>query len=441
MTSPSRSERRPVSGLILAAGKGSRMKSDLPKVLHPICGLPMLEFSIRTLEALDAETVGVVIGAGADRVRSAFEDREVGGSPLLWGLQNPPNGTGDAVRVGLEALEAVESSLFVLNGDLPLLSHRSLTEMLELHHSSEAALTLLTLDLEDPTGYGRIVRDDTGAVSDIVEQADADAATLAIREVNGGVYLAEPGPLRAALKEWIERAEGNSQGEIYFPPVVRVLSESGQRVVAFELPSGRQDELQQVNDRVELAKATAIRSAQIIVDHQRNGVTVVDPVTTTIEEDVSIGRDSTIHPCTVIRSGVEVGEQCEVGPFAQLRVGTVMGVGSAIGNFTEVKNTTLGAGSKAKHLTYLGDGRIGKGVNVGAGTILANYDGKLKSTTTIGDGAFIGSGTILVAPVEVGENAQTGAGSVVTRGRDVPAGGTVIGVPAKPLKPRPSEEK
>ncbi|MCA8963024.1 MAG: bifunctional N-acetylglucosamine-1-phosphate uridyltransferase/glucosamine-1-phosphate acetyltransferase, partial [Planctomycetes bacterium] len=434
-TNPSIHRETVVAGLVLAAGHGTRMRSRTPKVLHPVCGLPLLEYPLRALEAVGAIEAGVVIGAGAERVRAAFADRMVSGRSIRWALQDPPRGTGDAVRVGLERmLDDLPKgcALFILNGDLPLLSAHSLAEMLDQHRDTDAAMTLLTLELENPHGYGRIVRG-PGGVADIVEEADADEATRAIHEVNGGVYLAEPHALSRALRDWIERDEGNVQGEVYFPPVARVLVEQGERVHAYELPVGRERELQQVNDRIEQSKAIAIRRAQIIEEHQRRGVTVVDPASTLIEEDVEIEADTVVQPFTVIRRGARIGRACEVGPFAHIREGTSMDEGSAIGNFTEIKNTSLGVGSKAKHLSYLGDGIVGAGVNIGAGTIFANYDGRRKSTTVVGDGAFVGSGTILVAPVEIGEHAQTGAGAVVTRGRDVPAHTTVVGIPARPL--------
>lgn len=426
-----------LAGIVLAAGRGTRMKSDLPKVLHPLLGRPLLSYPLDLLAELGATPRVVVIGTGADRVRAAFDARG-----LRFALQDPPRGTGDAVQVGLAALAPEEAdTVLILNGDLPLLTAESIRALIEYHHREDADLTFLSVELPDPTGYGRVVRDAAGAVDAIVEEADADAATRSIREVNGGLYVARLSALRPALDDWAARPPDNSQNEIYFPPVAGVIRERSNgtgKVAAFRLPADRHGELGQVNDRVELAQVTAVKRLQVIERFQRDGVTVIDPGTTYIEEDVEIGHDTVIWPNTVILAGARIGVGCQVGPFAQLRTGAVLRDRAEVGNFTEVKNTELGEGSKAKHLSYLGDGRIGRGVNIGAGTIFANYDGKKKSPTVVGDGAFIGSGTILVAPVEVGEGATTGAGSVVVRGRDVPAGSTVVGVPAKPIGDRSS---
>lgn len=418
-----------LAGMILAAGRGSRMKSDLPKVLHPLLGRPLLGYPLSLLDELEAQPRVVVIGTGADQVRSTFSEE----AALEWAVQDPPRGTGDAVQVGLEALDPAAETVLILNGDLPLLRAETMRDLLETHHASGAALTFLSIELPDPHGYGRVVRDTKGEVSGIVEEADADDAVRAIREVNGGIYVAQLGQLRPALADWVQRPPENAQGEIYFPPVIDVIQAAGGRVAAYQLPGSRHEELAQVNDRVELGQVTDLRRAEIVRRHQRAGVTIVDPASTYIEDDVEIGQDTTIWPHSVIMGGARVGRGCQVGPFAHLRTGAILHDGSEVGNFTEVKNTELGPGSKAKHLSYLGDGKIGAKVNIGAGTIFANYDGKSKSTTVVGDGAFIGSGTILVAPVQVGAGAVTGAGSVVVKGKDVTPGSTVVGVPAKPI--------
>ncbi|MFN0057260.1 MAG: bifunctional N-acetylglucosamine-1-phosphate uridyltransferase/glucosamine-1-phosphate acetyltransferase [Planctomycetota bacterium] len=430
--------------MVLAAGKGTRMRSRRPKVLHELLGLPLLEYPLRVLEQSGAERVVVVIGSEAEQVRRRFARRTIGeNSTVEFALQVPQQGTGDAVRVGLLAMaqwtaaqKGMSQSVVILNGDLPLLSRATIVEMLAAHRAAAAALTLLTVTLDVPAGYGRIIRDAAGEVAGVVEDADATPAERAVREVNGGVYIAEISALHAALTTWIREMPANKQGEIYLPPVIGPMRKQGGKVIAFALPRGRETELQQVNDRVELARATHLRRLEIIEQHQRSGVTVVDPLTTTIEEDVRIGADSVVHPCSVIRAGVEIGVGCEVGPFAHLRSGTVLEEGAEVGNFTEVKNSRLGRGAKAKHLSYLGDGRVGAGANIGAGTIFANYDGKQKAETRVGERAFIGSGTILVAPVSIGDDARTGAGAVVLSGRDVAAGATVVGVPARPVPAR-----
>ena len=424
----------PCCGMILAAGFGSRMRSRTPKVLFQLLGRPLLDYPLSLLESVGAAPNVVVIGAGGDQVHEEFAGREV-----TWARQDPPRGTGDATLVGLRALDVPDDTpLILLNGDLPLLTERTVDDLLETHHAAGAHMTMLTLELDDPSGYGRIVRDASGGIAEVVEEADATDEQRAIREVNGGIYVARIGSLRAGLEAMEGNAYDNAQGEFYLPPVIRPLSEMGP-VVGWALPEDRRDELQQVNNRKELAAATQLRRREILDEFMLNGVTIVDPDSTHIEEGVEIGADTTVHPFTVIRSGVTIGERCDVGPFAHLRVGTEMDEGAEIGNFTEVKQTRLGKKSKAKHLSYLGNGEVGDGVNIGAGTIFANYDGKDKHLTKIEDGAFIGSGTILVAPAEVGQGARTGAGAVVPPRRKVEAGVTVVGIPARPHQGRKSE--
>lgn len=422
------------SGIILAAGYGTRMRSRHPKVLFPLLGRTLLEYPIRVLEQLQCQQIVVVVGAGADAVRAAFP-----GDRVTWATQDPPRGTGDAARVGLEALDNPDGPVVILNGDLPLLHTDSIAAMLDQHDRQDARMTLLTLDLPDPKGYGRIVRAADDSIAEIVEEADASPEQQAISEVNGGVYVAHARALREALATLESQESDNAQGELYLPPAIGPIRDNGGRISGWCLPEDDIWQLQQVNDRVELAKATAIRKEQIIQEHQRRGVTVVDPATTYIEEDVEIGQDTIVYPSSVILSGVRIANDCHVGPFAYLRVGTVLEERAEIGNFTEVKNTTMGPGSKAKHLSYLGDGQVGADANIGAGTIFANYDGSKKSETVIGEGAFVGSGTVFVAPVSLGAGAVTGAGAVVKRGSKIPPGETVVGVPARPLPKKPGD--
>ncbi|MGE3165264.1 MAG: bifunctional N-acetylglucosamine-1-phosphate uridyltransferase/glucosamine-1-phosphate acetyltransferase [Planctomycetota bacterium] len=442
-----------LSGIVLAAGFGTRMKSrSTPKVLFPLLGRPLLAYPVGLLAELGCRQIVVVVGNGAEQVKAAFpspsvpprDARQAPGSPfggasvpsITWALQDPPRGTGDATRIGLRALSETTGPVVILNGDLPLLRRATLQALIDDHRDHGAALTLLTLDLVEPRGYGRVVRTDDGDVGAIVEDADATPVQRAIREVNGGVYIADPTALAVGLEHLMAAGADNAQGEFYLPPVLHPIRAAGGVVRGWKLPSGQIDELQQVNDRVELAKASSLRKAILIEEHQRRGVTIVDPATTYIEEDVEIGIDTVIHPHTTIVRGVRIGAGCAVGPAAHLREGTVLHDGAEIGNFTEVKNTVLGAGAKAKHLSYLGDGIVGKGANIGAGTIFANYDGKAKHTTRIGEHAFVGSGTVFVAPAVLGDGASTGAGAVVKRGTEVPAGETVVGVPARPLTRR-----
>ncbi|MCI0652186.1 MAG: NTP transferase domain-containing protein [Planctomycetes bacterium] len=423
----------PIAGIILAAGLGKRMRSRVPKGLFPLLGRPLLEYPLRLLESLSLDPICVVIGAGGDEVKRRFAERRV-----LWATQDPPRGTGDAALVGLRALPAAArgSHALIVNGDLPLLEAETIEGMLAAHRSAGAAFSILTQVRADPTGYGRIVRDAGREIARIVEEADATAVEKRIAEINGGVYVGEREALAAGLAALAREAAPNAQGEIYLPPVAAALRGRGCSVRGYELPGERGEQLAQVNTRAELAAVAAIRRRRIIDGLLAAGVTVVDPPCTYIEADVEIGEDTVILPYSVIEAGVRIGRNCVIGPFAHLRAGTQLAEGAEIGNFTEVKNTRLGAGSKAKHLAYLGDGEVGAGVNIGAGTIFANFDGKEKHPTRVGDGASLGSGTILVAPVEVGRNARTGAGAVVARGRDIPEGETHVGIPARKLETR-----
>ncbi|MEM7165250.1 MAG: NTP transferase domain-containing protein [Planctomycetota bacterium] len=436
---------RRFAGVILAAGQGTRMRSRTSKVLFPLLGRPLLESPLRLLRDLGCERTVVVVGHAAAEIKEALAEhpvcQELG---VEWALQDPPRGTGDATQIALRALAGFDGPVVILNGDLPLLQPGTIEAMLDAHApqsagGAAAGMTLMTLELADPSGYGRIIRGpapagELGPVVDIVEEADATPEQCDVSEVNGGVYIVDREATLAGLDDMDAAGVDNAQDELYLPPVVTPLREGGRDVRGWALPPSDVWELQQVNNRVELAKAAEIRRAQIIVELQLSGVTVVDPGTTYIEEDVSIGQDTVVLPSSVIMSGVQIGRECQVGPFAYLRKGTVMADGAEVGNFTEVKNTYLGERSKAKHLSYLGDGVLGSDVNVGAGTIFANYDGKDKHRTELGDGVFVGSGTVFVAPVSVGEGGRTGAGAVVTGGTKVGAGETVVGVPARPVR-------
>jgi bifunctional UDP-N-acetylglucosamine pyrophosphorylase/glucosamine-1-phosphate N-acetyltransferase len=430
--------------VVLAAGKGTRMRSDRPKVLHELLGLPLLAYPLEAASAVGVTQRVVVVGHGREKIRERFGGSALGDGKssggLVWAVQDPQLGTGHAAHCGVEAL--VESlkigssksklddlQVLVLNGDLPLLRVETLTALVERHESSGAAATLLTCEKENPRGYGRIVRAAGGAFETIVEEPDADAATREIREVNVGTYVFRA----SAFREFFPRTKAeNRQGEYYLPDVAVVAARAGLRVETFSVED--ETETAQVNSRSELARAGEILRARILDDLMASGVTIDDPRTTYIESGVRIGRDSRILPFTVIQRGVEIGENCEVGPFAHLRAGTKLEAHASIGNFVEIKKSVIGPGSKVRHLSYVGDGIVGRDVNIGAGTIFANYDGVRKSTTQVQDGAFIGSGTVLVAPVTIGKGARTGAGSVVLRNRDVPDGETVAGVPAKRIE-------
>ena len=423
-----------VAAVILAAGKGTRMRSDRPKVLFEVAGRPMAAHVLEAALGLKPKVVAVVVGHGAAEVRAALRaDPSFDPKVVRFVLQAEQKGTGHALRCALPALRGFRGTVLVLNGDVPLVGADTLRTLADAHRRSGAAATVLSFRPSDPTGYGRVVRDGRGAFLDIVEERDADFETRTIAEVNAGLYAFDSAVLPAALRRL--RA-ANSQGELYLTDVPRLLRRDGRavgavRVLDPEVVSG-------VNTLSELAAAATVLRRRVLERFLAEGVEIVDPSTTFIAPDARIGAGTRVEPFSVIESGVRVGRGCEVGPFARLRPGTVLEDGAAVGNFVEVKASRVGRRSRARHLAYIGDADVGAEVNVGAGTITCNYDGKRKHRTTVGDGAFLGSGTLLVAPVSVGRRAVTGAGAVVLAGRDVPAGTTVVGVPARVVGSRGS---
>ncbi|MBI4600349.1 MAG: bifunctional N-acetylglucosamine-1-phosphate uridyltransferase/glucosamine-1-phosphate acetyltransferase [Planctomycetes bacterium] len=420
--------------VILAAGKGTRMCSELPKVLHPLLGVPVLEHSLESAEALGPGQKIVVVGYAREKVIEAFQGRGI-----TWAVQEEQLGTAHAARCGIGAIGAAspgappaagaDPDVLVLNGDLPALRADTLRALLAEHARPGAHVSILTCSMADPSGYGRILRDARGLVTGIVEEKDAEEATRRLREVNVGTYVFRASAFREAYAR-IDRQ--NAQGELYLTDVVVQAARGGRTVATFEVEDER--EVAQVNSRAELARASEILRERMLDEYMGSGVTIDDPGSTYIEKGVRIGAGTRILPFTVIQRGVEIGAGCEVGPFTHLRPGTRLADGVSVGNFVEVKASRIGRKTKVRHLSYVGDGIVGEGVNIGAGTIFANYDGKTKSTTVVKDGAFIGSGTVLVAPVTVGARAVTGAGSVVLKNRDVGDGEVVVGVPAKALK-------
>ena len=413
-----------VMSVILAAGKGTRMRSDLPKVLHRLMGSPILEYVIEKVEALGCDPKAVVVGYRQELVRAAFTERGI-----IWAHQAHQKGTGHAASVGMEAAPGFTGDVLILNGDLPLLEMATLEGILQRHRQSKADVTVLTCEMIRPTGYGRIIRDKkTGSLQDIREEKDADEATRAIREANVGTYVFKAPVFRDAF---LRTRCDNAQGEYYLTDVVVEAARSGARIETFPVPDGPQ--IHQINSRREQAEVSAIIRKRLLEEHMDAGVTVEDPLTTYIEKGVRIGRDTRIYPYTYFERGTEIAPGCEVGPFAHLRPGTFLREGASIGNFVEIKASEIGERTKARHLTYIGDAQVGSDVNIGAGVIFANFDGKKKSRTIVKQRAFIGSGTILVAPVSIGEEAVTGAGAVVTKNHDVPDRDVVIGVPARSL--------
>ncbi len=416
--------------VILAAGKGTRMKSERPKVLHEICGRPMIGWVLEAAAGLDPDRVVVVVGHGAEAVEAAVR-AEMPAADLQFVVQEPQLGTGHALQVAASAIGESER-VVVTYGDMPLLAAESLQALVAAQREGDdpGAVSILTALVDVPFGYGRIVRAEDDSLERIVEQKDASEVEQLLNEINLGVYCFA----RETLDGDLARLENNNaQKEYYITDLVGMAATDGRRVTPIVLEDA--SEAQGVNDLAQLAEVRWPIQMRILEDHMANGVRVMDPASTYIDHGVEIGTGTEILPCTVIRSGVRIGENCEVGPFSHLRVGAVLDDRAEVGNFTEMKKSRLGSGSKAKHLSYLGDADIGAGANIGAGTIFANYDGKAKHRTTVGDGAFIGSGTIVVAPNDVPAGATTGAGAVVTRSARMKEDETWVGLPARKHDP------
>lgn len=410
----------PLHVLILAGGESSRLRTGGPKALLELSGRPLLEHIFAATEELEVASRVLVLGP---KHRDPIEEwlRKAGHDDWQVVIQEVARGTGDAVSCALEVLPA-EGRLLILCGDTPLLQGETLRLLVE---QGDAMLTAV---VPDPFGLGRIERNEEGALVGIVEQADANDVQQEIDEINSGVFVLDMKALRKALACV---GSDNAQGEIYLTDAaVEVLKASTGATVCLEEDW---EQAMGINDLHEFAQANLLMRERVLSEHMTNGVILEDPSSTHIETGVEIGPGSRILPFCVIKRGVSIGKGCSVGPFAYLRSGTRMDDGSIIGDFVETKNAHLGPGAKAKHLTYLGDVTIGAKANIGCGTITANYDGKNKHQTVIGERAFIGSGTVLVSPVKIGDDATTGAGSVVTSNHDVPDGTTVIGVPAKPF--------
>ena len=453
-------ESKPLNVLVMAAGLGTRMKSKRAKVLHELGGRPLISHVVRAAQSLEPQKIIVVVGHQAEDVEKATL-AEIG--ELAWfALQAKQRGTGDAVESARSLLENSDSLLLLLSGDVPLIRPETLRRLIEHHRETRAACTILGVRLENPTGYGRIVRDEQGQFRRIVEQKDATEEERKVREINSGIYCFETKDLFEALKR-IEPK--NQQGEYYLTDVAEIILATGRKVEVVTHTDAR--ELSGINTRAELAefenllRRNAIRRLMI-----ESGVTFIDPSHAYISPEAEIGRDTIIHPDVtiegksvigeqcVIRSGAritnsrlgddvvvkdhsiivdsEIASNCSVGPFAHLRMNATLEEKATVGNFVEVKKSRLKRGVKAMHLTYLGDATIGERTNIGAGTVTCNYDGVRKHETIIEDDVKIGSDTMLVAPVRVGARSTTGAGSVVTK--DVPPDSLVAGVPAEVKK-------
>jgi bifunctional UDP-N-acetylglucosamine pyrophosphorylase/glucosamine-1-phosphate N-acetyltransferase len=440
----------------MAAGLGTRMKSAVPKVLHPLCGRPMLAYVLdawaSTSAGSSARRPVIVYSPLVAALTDVFADR------ADFALQPEPRGTGDAVSAALAALPDDATEILVLSGDVPLVTGADLEAILEARREDDAAITLASVFAAEPAQLGRVVRSEFGTVERIVEARDATPEELAGNETNAGLYAFDAAWLRRRI---VALTPSSTTGEFYLTDLVRL----GRIVsaVGFE-DDGRFDG---INDRSQLAAAEWSMRVRLNEAHMRNGVTMRDPSTVYLDWSVDLGADVTLEPNVILRGATRIGDGsvigagsqlvdatigagvrvwasivessvvddgATVGPFSRLRPGSTVGQGAEVGNFAELKNTRLGAGSKQHHMSYLGDAEIGAGVNIGAGSITANYDGTRKHPTTIGDGAFIGVDTMLVAPITVGKGARTGAGAVVTR--DVPAGKLAVGVPARIREPR-----
>ena len=419
-----------LSTIILAAGRGSRMKSDLPKVLHQILGVPMIELVIEKVRQAGSDDLTLVLGHGADQVQ-----RALGETPIRSAIQQPQRGTADAVLAALLQHPPSHPDVLVVNGDLPDLDPELLTRFVADHRSGGSVFSVASARVTDPQGMGRIVRNDRDDFSGIVEQQDADEDVSRIDEVNLGLYMLHVDTLLPLLEEMVSEdlSAADPASESYLTRVVEVMVQKSLAVAAIPVAADRQ--FLQVNDRRGLARVSRVFQDRLQEQLLDAGVTIVDPITTWIELGVEIGSDTVIHPQTVIRRGVQVGRHCEIGPFAHLRGGTVIEDDVKVGDFVEINRSHLESGVRAKHLAYLGDTRVGSGANIGAGAVIANYDGTHKSSTVIGERAFIGSGSVIVAPGKIGADAVVGAGAVVPPGKAVEPGSVVIGVPARKLNP------
>jgi len=392
--------------VILAAGMSTRMNTMLPKVLHEVCGRPMLAYVLDACRQAGVGRIVVVVGYGKEQIIERY--REDGN--IVFVEQAEQRGTGHAVMCCREQLEGFEGQVLILYGDAPLIRGRTLATLLAKHEQEKSAATLATSVLEDPHGYGRILRDAYGNIQGIVEENDCTESQRAIREVNPGYYCFESGPLLAAL----ERIEPNNvKNEYYLTDALHLIIAQGRKVVA--ITAVPPEDCMGVNNRMQLSHVSKIMQERIQSRLMDNGVTIVDPPNTWIDVRAEIGQDTVIEPFTYIHGRVRIGRNCRIGPFAYLRDQAVLEDDVVLGVFTEVKSSTLRQGVRARHHSYLGDATIGRDVNIGAGSITANFDGQRILKTEIGDGSFIGSGAVLIAPLRIEAGRRVEPGSVVDR--------------------------
>ncbi len=416
---------RSLAVIVLAAGLGTRTKVSLPKVLLPLCGRTLLSTVLHSVRQLRPSRTVLVLHHGKDRVEKSLDEFE----GIETVDQGEPRGTGHAVQVAMQALQGFDGDILVLYGDVPLVSVQTLRNLVLFRGTG--AMSFLTAFDSPPEGMGRVLRGAEGEVLGVREQRDCSPEQLEIEEFNAGLYCFDSQRLPAALAAL---SSDNAQNELYLTDTVGWFLDQGEAVNP--VPAESLEEVTGINTLADLSHVRGLMQERIHLEHLANGVIIDDPATTYIDQGVAIGANTRVLPCTVIGAGVTVGSGCEVGPFARLRVGTYLDDAAEVGNFVECKKTFVGKGSKAKHLTYLGDTTIGEGANIGCGTITANYDGANKHPTLIGDGAFVGSGTILVAPSRMGIKSMTGAGAVVTKHTSIPDEDVFVGVPARSLTER-----
>ncbi len=400
-------EQEEVIAIILAAGKGTRMKSDKSKLVHKIYGKEIVLRSYENTKKAGIDNIIAVVGHLKEQVKDVLKDR------VKYVYQEEMLGTGHAVMQAKEFLQGKKGKVVVLNGDVPILRPETIRNLVEKSITNKEYATLLTAIYDNPYGYGRIIRDEGGNVEGIVEEKDATEMQRKIKEINAGIYCFD---IEELLKALDSINNDNASGEYYITDVIKIMNDNGLKTGAVIVEDNT--EILGVNDRVQLEILTKILRMRINAEHMRNGVTIEDSSTTYIYDDVKIGKDTVIHPNTTIKSDVEIGENCEIGPNSYIREGCRLANKVKIGSFVEIKKTIVGEGTKIPHLSYMGDCEIGEKTNIGCGTITCNYDGFNKSKTIIGNNCFIGSNTNLIAPVTVGDNAFIAAGSTITD--DVP---------------------
>lgn len=427
-----------IACVILAAGLGKRMNSSRPKVLHKVCGTPMLQHVIQVVQRLRPEKTIVIVGQHYERIK-----KEISGSGLSFVQQEKPRGTGDALRSAVSSLKGFNCTVLVLNGDTPLITATTLKKILACSSKNKDALSILSFLAKDPAAYGRILRDNSGTALGIVEDKDASDSQRQIREVNSGFYVISPACMNLLKKIRVNKAKG----EYYLTDLLSIAADNNLKTGVYCI--GSEEELMGINNRRDLLKAEKCMQSKIIDNHIDKGVTFMDTASVHIQSEVRIGQDTLIYPNVYLEGHTKLGSGCtiypnvriinsvigdyaiikdssviedseirhntQIGPFAHLRPGSVIGADAKIGNFVEIKKSVIGDRTKASHLSYIGDASVGKDVNIGAGTITCNYDGKKKYKTVIADKVFIGSDTQLIAPVKIGRGAYVGAGSTITR--------------------------